>query len=109
MVETMLGDTLPWFFPTLAISLCLWLALPSIEKNGGASLRIGALVRWGPAVMFAWLLLHRMSAIVQLDTTHLEVLQYLPQDASLVERGTLLVSGQAGHELAALAVVVFAA
>ena len=105
----MLGDTLPWFFPTLAISLCLWLALPSIEKNGGASVRIGTLVRWGPALMFAWLLLHRMSAIVQLDTTHLEVLQYLPQDASLVERGKLLVSGQAGHELAALAVVVFAA
>lgn len=105
----MLGDTLPWFFPTLAISLCLWLALASIEKNRGASLRIGGLIRWGPAVMFAWLFLHRMIAIIQLDTSHLEVLQYLPQDASMVERLTLLISGQAGHELAALVIVVFAA
>ena len=46
---------------------------------------------------------------MQLDATHMEVLQYLSQDATLGERLRVVVAGQAGFEAEALAMVVFAA
>ena len=104
----MLGDTFPWFFPTLALVLCSWLAVASIEKERARSL-VGSVVRWTPPVMFAVLFLHRFFSIMQLDAAHMEVLQYLSQDATLGERLRVVVAGQAGFEAAALAMVVFAA
>ena len=108
MVSVMLGDTFPWFFPTLALVLCSWLAVASIEKERARSL-VGSVVRWTPPVMFAVLFLHRFFSIMQLDAAHMEVLQYLSQDATLGERLRVVVAGQAGFEAAALAMVVFAA
>lgn len=108
MVSVMLGDTFPWFFPTLALVLCSWLAIASIEKRRAKSL-VGSAVRWTPSVMFGCLLVHRFVSIMQLDATHMEVLQYLPQDASLGERLRVVLTGQAGYEAAALMMVVFAA
>lgn len=108
MVSVMLGDTFPWFFPTLALVLCSWLAIASIEKERTQSM-LGLAARWTPALMFAWLFLHRFFSIMQLDATHMEVLQYLPQEASVSERLRVVVAGQAGYEAAALATVVFAA
>ncbi|MDG1558301.1 MAG: hypothetical protein P8R03_02140, partial [Candidatus Poseidoniaceae archaeon] len=66
MVSVMLGDTFPWFFPTLALVLCSWLAIASIEKERAQSL-VGSVVRWMPPVMFGCLLLHRFVSIMQLD------------------------------------------
>ena len=108
MVRMMLGDTFPWFFPTLALVLCSWLAIASIEKERAQSM-VGVVARWAPALMFACLFLHRFFSIMQLDATHMEVLQYLPQEASVSERLRVVVAGQSGYEAAALAMVVFAA
>ena len=113
MVEIMLGDTLPWFFPVLALVLCLWLMIGSIEKKttgeaGAASGFVPMLVHWTPPVMFAGLFLHRCTAIMTSDQSHVEVLQFLPDGPSVVERLTLLFAGQGGLEFAALSAAVFA-
>lgn len=113
MVEIMLGDTLPWFFPVLALVLCLWLMIGSIEKKAlsgaeATSNLLPMLLHWTPPVMFAWLFLHRCLAILTSDPTHMEVLQYLPEGAPLADRMTLLFAGQGGLEFAALSTVVFA-
>jgi hypothetical protein len=110
----MLGDTLPWFFPMLALCLCLWLTVRSIEK-GAAKKSVGSFsfmaqaVIWAPPVMFGWLFLHRFVAIVRLDMSHLEVLQYLNEGSSFADRLVLVATGQSAFELAAFSAVLFAA
>ena len=113
VVEIMLGDTLPWFFPVLALVLCLWLMIGSIEKKNPGDADAGSgflplLVHWIPPVMFAWLFLHRFIAIMTSDSSHMEVLQFLPDGASVANRMTLLFAGQGGLEFAALSAAVFA-
>ena len=112
MVEIMLGDTMPWFFPALALLLCLWLFIGSIEKMpvvpGSVSTNLASLLlRLTPPVMLAWLFLNRVVAIMLNDASHMEVLQFLPDGATFTERCTLLFAGQGGLELAALTAVVF--
>lgn len=109
----MLGDTMPWFFPALALLLCLWLFIGSIEKMpvvpGSVSTNLASLLlRLTPPVMLAWLFLNRVVAIMLNDASHMEVLQFLQDGATLTERCTLLFAGQGGLELAALTAAVFA-
>lgn len=113
MVEIMLGDSLPWFFPLLALLLCTWLAFASIEKRANegensVSKFVVPVLRWGPPIMLGWLFLHRLIAIFSLDKSHMEVLQYLPSEAGMGDQFTLLLAGQGGIELATCAAAIFA-
>jgi len=113
VVEIMLGDTMPWFFPMLALLLTLWIVIASIEKKpSGVEGRSGhlpsLLLRWTPPFMLAWLFLHRAVAILLADSSHMEVIQSLPESASWLERITLLLGGQGGIEIAAFAAATFA-
>ena len=101
MVEIMLGDSLPWFFPLLALLLCTWVAFASIEKRANegensVSKFVVPVLRWGPPIMLGWLFLHRLIAIFSLDKSHMEVLQYLPSEAGMGDQFTLLLAGQGG-------------
>lgn len=113
MVEIMLGDTMPWFFPVLALLLTLWIVIASIEKKASEVQSSSGdlpslLLRWSPPFMLAWLFLHRALAVLLADSTHMEVIQSLPESASLFERITLLLGGQGGIEIAAFAAATFA-
>lgn len=109
----MLGDTMPWLFPLVALLLCAWLVIGFLEKGGQNDATFGKkvlspIIHWTPPALFAGLFIHRFTSILTMDSTHMDVLQYLPEGAALSERLSLVVAGQGGIELAAFAATTFA-
>lgn len=103
---------MPWLFPLIALMLCAWFLIGFIEKGlddasaGKQFLFQG--INWAPSVLFAGLFIHRSTSILTADVTHMDVLLYLPDSASLADRFALIVAGQGGIELASFATATFA-
>ena len=104
---------MPWLFPLVALLLCAWLIIGFFEKEGHNDANSGKkvlshIINWTPPALFAGMFIHRFTSILTMDSTHMDVLQYLPEGATLSERLSLGLAGQGGIEFAAFATTTFA-
>ena len=92
--RVMLGDDMPWLVPLFFGSVAIWMFPQSVEtfaRNKSESLL--RVVRWLPFALLAVILSLRISAIFSHDSTHIEVVAYLPTDATFIERVHVLFAG----------------
>ena len=109
----MLGDAMPWFLPLFVVSLIAWLLYGTIENYANkqeSSLwqRAATIVRWLPVVQISAMILVRYNAVVQRDSEHLEVAQFLGQGEFESSDLLLLATGDGGGEIIALIATLFA-
>ena len=92
--RVMLGDDMPWLVPLFFGSIAIWMFPQSVEtfaRNKSESLL--RVVRCLPFALLAVILSLRISAIFSHDSTHIEVVAYLPTDATFIERVHVLFAG----------------
>ena len=92
--RVMLGDDMPWLVPLFFGSIAIWMFPQSVEtfaRNKSESLL--RVVRWLPFALLAVILSLRISAIFSHDSTHIEVVAYLPTDATFIDRVHVLFAG----------------
>ena len=100
----MLGDALPWFMPLFVFALLAWIfyeAIESVVRSRNVAFGPKALtaLRWLPAVQLLVMLMNRCVAILQRDTSHLEVAQYLGQGEFETHHLKLIFVGGGGEEI----------
>ena len=108
----MLGDALPWFMPLFVFALLAWIfyeAIESVVRSRNVAFGPKALtaLRWLPAVQLLVMLMNRCVAILQRDTSHLEVAQYLGQGEFETHHLKLIFVGGGGEEIITLLIVLF--
>ncbi len=109
---TMLGDSIPLFFPILIFTLSLWLVAEKVDKFCNRfNHKLARNLKWSyrlvPVIMAFSMIIYRINSIISRDQSHIEVAMRLGTSEYQFSDLILLFTGDGVGETALLLLLLF--